>query len=73
MALKCSPAVRQKLSDKHGVSLEEVRECFANRVGGLLEDAREDHRTDPHMAPIREKRPFMRSLRFDRAESETYQ
>ncbi|MEC7814842.1 MAG: ADP-ribosyl-(dinitrogen reductase) hydrolase [Pseudomonadota bacterium] len=47
MALKCSSAVKQKLAEKHGVSLEEVQQCFANRVGGLLEDTREDHKTDP--------------------------
>lgn len=47
MALKCSSAVKQKLADKHGVSLEEVQQCFANREGGLLEDTREAHKTDP--------------------------
>ena len=47
MALKCSSAVKQKLAEKHGVSLEEVQQCFANREGGLLEDTREDHQTDP--------------------------
>ena len=47
MALKCSSAVKQKLAEKHGVSLEEVQQCFANRDGGLLEDIREDHKTDP--------------------------
>lgn len=47
MALKCSSAVKQKLAEKHGVSLDEVQQCFANREGGLLEDSREDHKTDP--------------------------
>lgn len=47
MALKCSSAVKQKLAEKHGVNLEEVQQCFANREGGLLEDTREDHKTDP--------------------------
>lgn len=47
MALKCSSAVKQKLAEKHGVSLDEVQQCFANREGGLLEDARENHKTDP--------------------------
>lgn len=42
-----SLAVRQKLKQKHLVSSEEVRECFRNREGGLLEDTREQHRTDP--------------------------
>lgn len=47
MALKCSSAVKQKLAQKHGVSLEEVQQCFANREGNLLEDIRENHKTDP--------------------------
>lgn len=47
MALKCSSAVKQKLAQKHGVSLEEVQQCFANREGNLLEDTREEHKTDP--------------------------
>lgn len=47
MALKCSPAVKQKLAQKHGVSLEEVQQCIANRDGNLLEDSREEHQTDP--------------------------
>ncbi|KPQ03071.1 ADP-ribosyl-[dinitrogen reductase] hydrolase [Marinobacter sp. HL-58] len=47
MALKCSSAVKQKLAQKHGVSLEEVQQCFANREGNLLEDSREEHKTDP--------------------------
>lgn len=32
---------------KHGVSPKDVHECFENRDGGLLEDDREEHRTDP--------------------------
>lgn len=47
MALKSSSAVKQKLAEKHGVSLEEIQQCFANRKGLLLEDTREDHKTDP--------------------------
>lgn len=47
MALKCSSAVKQKLAQKHGVSLEEVQQCFTNREGNLLEDIREEHKTDP--------------------------
>lgn len=47
MALKCSTAVKQKLAEKHGVNLDEVQQCFANREGGLLEDTREDHKSDP--------------------------
>lgn len=47
MALRCSTAVKQKLAEKHGVNLDEVQQCFANREGGLLEDTREDHKSDP--------------------------
>ncbi|MCL7943443.1 DUF4258 domain-containing protein [Marinobacter sp. ATCH36] len=47
MALKYSSAVKQKLAEKHGVSPEEVQQCFANREGRLLEDTREEHKTDP--------------------------
>lgn len=36
-----------KLRDKHGVSVAEVHQCFANRTGKLLQDNREQHRTDP--------------------------
>lgn len=47
MALKCSQNVMQKLQSKHGVSLDDVQQCFANRTGGLLEDSREEHKTEP--------------------------
>jgi len=47
MAIKCSTAVKQKLAEKHGVSVHEVQQCFANREGGFLEDTREDHKSDP--------------------------
>lgn len=47
MALKFSSAVKQKLAEKHGVSPEEVQQCFGNREGGLLEDTREHHKSDP--------------------------
>ena len=47
MALKCSQNVVQKLRLKHGVSLDEIQQCFANRSGGLLEDIREEHKTEP--------------------------
>jgi len=39
--------IRQKLKDKHGVVLEEIEQCFYNRTGRFLEDAREEHRTHP--------------------------
>lgn len=47
MALQISPGIRHKLTAKHGVSEQEIIECFANRVGGFLEDNREDHSSDP--------------------------
>lgn len=42
-----SAAVLDKLWVKHGVDRREVEQCFENRIGTFLEDAREDHRTDP--------------------------
>lgn len=42
-----SPAVRQKLAEKHNVTEDEVEECFLNRQDAFVEDTREEHRTDP--------------------------
>jgi len=39
--------VAAKLAEKHGVTADDVRQCFENRDGGFLEDDREQHRTDP--------------------------
>lgn len=47
MNLLISPAVLQKLTDKHQVKASEVIECFANRTGRYLADNREQHRTNP--------------------------
>lgn len=47
MPLVISPAVRDKLRLKHGISPEEVEQAFDNRVGGVLRDTREMHQTDP--------------------------
>ena len=47
MALIISAAVLEKLASKHHVTAAEVEECFANRVGGLLMDTRERHKTHP--------------------------
>lgn len=44
---KVSAKVREKLLHKHGVTLEEVYECFVNREGPEFEDLRENHATDP--------------------------
>lgn len=47
MGLQISVGVRNKLASKHGVSEEEIIQCFANREGCFLEDIREHHKTDP--------------------------
>ncbi|MET0072169.1 MAG: hypothetical protein ABW096_19195 [Candidatus Thiodiazotropha sp.] len=41
-----SSRVREKLSEKHDVTEEEITQCFSDR-GKLLRDTREDHATDP--------------------------
>lgn len=47
MALIISKKILLKLEQKHGVSRDDVIQCFANRERGFLEDVREDHKTDP--------------------------
>lgn len=47
MRLVISQAVAKKLAEKHRVSRRELEQCFENRIGGLLLDTREEHRTDP--------------------------
>lgn len=47
MKLFISDPVREKLASKHGVTEAEIRQCFENREGRLLEDTREDHQTNP--------------------------
>lgn len=47
MPFVISEKIRAKLLEKHGVSNEEVLECFTNRESGFLIDTREDHLTDP--------------------------
>lgn len=47
MNLDISDRVRDKLSSKHGVTEAEIRQCFENREGRLLEDTRENHQTNP--------------------------
>ena len=42
-----SEAIEQKLNQKHGVTRREVEQCFDNRNGHLLEDKREEHKTNP--------------------------
>ena len=47
MKLKISPAVLQKLEERHNVAVSEIIECFANRTGNYLLDNREEHRSAP--------------------------
>lgn len=47
MALIISQKILDKLASKHNVKQEEVAQCFANRHGEFLLDAREDHASDP--------------------------
>ncbi|WP_369600440.1 hypothetical protein AAIA72_11380 [Hahella sp. SMD15-11] len=47
MTLNITQKIRTKLQKKHGVSEDEILECFANRDGKFLTDTRENHRTDP--------------------------
>lgn len=47
MALRFPPKISKKLKLKHNVTEDEVQECFNNREGNLLEDTREEHKTDP--------------------------
>jgi hypothetical protein len=45
--LVISPAILSKLEIKHKVSKREVEQCFRNKYGNYLEDARENHKTNP--------------------------
>lgn len=47
MRLNISEKIESKLESKHDVSKDEVRQCFENRSGNLLEDSREEHQTNP--------------------------
>lgn len=48
MKILISKSVREKLLVKHkGVSVEEIRQCFANREGPILIDSRATHLTNP--------------------------
>src|SRR5580658_8504515 len=47
MPIVISPRIREKLEEKHGVSEDEIRQCFANVEGEFLRDTREEHQTDP--------------------------
>ena len=43
MTIVISPKIRDKLATKHNVKPEEVEQCFANRNGEYILDAREEH------------------------------
>jgi uncharacterized DUF497 family protein len=47
MPLNISRKVREKLLNKHHVQVEEIWQCFLNRVGAELTDTREQHATNP--------------------------
>lgn len=47
MGLVISSEVKTKLAEKHNVTPREFEQCFENRVGGLLTDNREQHKTTP--------------------------
>lgn len=47
MGLKVSSKVKDKLWEKHNLTITEVKEGFANRTAGFLDDTRADHKTDP--------------------------
>jgi len=47
LKLNIAPDIKDKLKTRHGVSEEEIEECFLNREKGFLLDTREEHATDP--------------------------
>lgn len=47
MTFFITPAVRDKLTNRHQVTEQEIVQCFANREGKFLVDEREEHRTTP--------------------------
>lgn len=47
MKIVFSKIIKNKLDDKHKVKESEVSECFANFNGVLLQDSREEHKTNP--------------------------
>jgi hypothetical protein len=47
LQISITERVLEKLTTRHRVTADEVRQCFENRDSGLLEDDREEHRTEP--------------------------
>jgi hypothetical protein len=46
MAIRISPDVLDKIT-KRNIRVIEIEQCFLNRTGGLCEDTRAHHLTDP--------------------------
>ena len=47
LSIHASARIRKKLQEKHGVTMNEVEQCFLNRFGKNLQDTRTDHQTNP--------------------------
>jgi uncharacterized DUF497 family protein len=47
MGMRIPPDKLEKLVRKHGVSRQEVHECFLNREGPIVVDDNEEHVQDP--------------------------
>lgn len=47
LSIHASARIRNKIQEKHGVTMNEVEQCFLNRIGKILQDTRTDHQTNP--------------------------
>lgn len=47
MALRISRKVRLKLAEKHGVTEDDILQCFTDVKGKFIGDTREEHKTNP--------------------------
>lgn len=47
MNIFISDKTKNKLTDKHDLKFEDIKECFCNLEGEFLTDTREEHKTDP--------------------------
>lgn len=45
--MRISPEIVEKLKTKHGVSPQEVYQCFLNRHGPFFLEERPEHKTNP--------------------------
>lgn len=64
MGIIVSKSIIKKLLEKHGVTEKEVVECLNNRTRSLLEDTREDHKTDPPTKWIVSRTNHFRELKI---------